>query len=410
MAAGVEEKEKASKYLPKDNEIIARRASSTILTKVSRMQRAAGVQPDAQPGISRLQRGVLPDAQPGSHHVLWGGIDTESSSRSSAELRQDCVRRTKQEQKEHVRGLSRTEKDLIRLAQLRIDPADIQFDEDSMPSSSSQEAFRDRVRKPSERGLAAAEKAPASQDRGAASSSPCRPPAAAVASQKFTVGADSGSDLDSGSDSENEILTDLERQQLVLRQQMMIEAASSMDLESMRAHVPLDSNGEPTSIGSIGHATGTCKVCIFAHSKPGCSNGVACSFCHFVHKRGRRKNKLRPCKGKRDRYRKLLNRLTNLIECDPCSFNMDKVELPPSIASNEVVRAKLMAKIQLHAEQVMADREAGVASSLQMQSHPPLHPQLQGSHGDDRLPAVVRLLTTGSGAKGAKGRGGLVSL
>merc|ERR1719277_898297 len=80
-------------------------------------------------------------------------------------------------------------------------------------------------------------------------------------------------------------------------------------------------------------------------------NGIACSFCHFPHKRGRRKNKLRPCKGKRDRYRKLVSRLTTQIAADPDSFNLETVELPPSIASNEVVKSKLMTKMQLHAEQ-----------------------------------------------------------
>merc|ERR1719323_2853015 len=104
---------------------------------------------------------------------------------------------------------------------------------------------------------------------------------------------------------------------------------------------------------------GSCKVCIFAHSKPGCSNGPACTFCHFPHKRGRRKNKLRPCKGKRDRYRKLLSRLTSQIECDPFSFKMDSIELPPSIASNETVKNKLMSKMQALMEQAQANCPPG---------------------------------------------------
>lgn len=193
---------------------------------------------------------------------------------------------------------------------------------------------------------------------------------------------DTGSD-DGYSDEDDNPLTELGRQQQIMQQQMMMEAATKQIPNPLPGSVPLDSNGQPTSIGSIAHVSGGCKVCIFAHSKLGCSNGVACGFCHFPHKRGRRKNKLRPCKGKRDRYRKLLNRLTNLIECDP-HFNMEKVELPPSIASNEAVRAKLMATIKTHAEQVKASRVSGNMEAVHSDSS-------GGGDGLSASPAVVSL-------------------
>lgn len=60
------------------------------------------------------------------------------------------------------------------------------------------------------------------------------------------------------------------------------------------------------SIGSALHDVDGCKPCLFVHTHVGCQNGSSCEFCHFVHKR---KNKARPCKGKRERYRKLLIRL-----------------------------------------------------------------------------------------------------
>jgi hypothetical protein len=48
--------------------------------------------------------------------------------------------------------------------------------------------------------------------------------------------------------------------------------------------VPRDAHGMPTSIGSIGHAQGMCKPCVFAHhASKVCLNGVACPFCHFEH-------------------------------------------------------------------------------------------------------------------------------
>jgi len=137
---------------------------------------------------------------------------------------------------------------------------------------------------------------------------------------------------------------------------MMLEAAAGGELEHIR--VPFNEFMQPMAMGSIGYTGNGCKA--YAFDPAGCNGGCngsptcGCSACQLPHKRGRRKNKLRPCKGKRDRYRKLLTRLTSQIEVDPYSFDVDAVQLPPSIAANEVVRSKLLAKVQMHAEQVRA--------------------------------------------------------
>lgn len=68
----------------------------------------------------------------------------------------------------------------------------------------------------------------------------------------------------------------------------------------------LDQDGSEMSLGSQNHGFGQCRPCMFFHTQVGCQNGVKCEFCHFPH---RRKDKPRPCKGKRDRYRKLVGRL-----------------------------------------------------------------------------------------------------
>lgn len=60
------------------------------------------------------------------------------------------------------------------------------------------------------------------------------------------------------------------------------------------------------SVGSAKHDEDGCKPCLFVHTHVGCQNGSNCEFCHYIHKR---KNKARPCKGKRERYRKLLLRM-----------------------------------------------------------------------------------------------------
>jgi len=55
-------------------------------------------------------------------------------------------------------------------------------------------------------------------------------------------------------------------------------------------NVPRDMYGCLTSIGSIGHAQGLCKPCVFAHhASKVCMNGFACDFCHFDHAPKRRK-------------------------------------------------------------------------------------------------------------------------
>jgi len=113
------------------------------------------------------------------------------------------------------------------------------------------------------------------------------------------------------------------------------------------------------SIGSSAHAAGECRVCMFAHSKTGCMKGASCRFCHLPHKRPRRNNKMRPCKGKRERYRKLVGYIEKQIQTGPESFNINDVVLPPSVAQNEAAKAKFMAKVAGFLEQMLADRRAG---------------------------------------------------
>lgn len=73
----------------------------------------------------------------------------------------------------------------------------------------------------------------------------------------------------------------------------------------LEATVRRDEKGRPTSIGSEAHGT-ACKACLFVFTGAGCDRGVACTFCHFKHKRG---DGPRPCKSKRNRYRKLAEHL-----------------------------------------------------------------------------------------------------
>jgi len=70
---------------------------------------------------------------------------------------------------------------------------------------------------------------------------------------------------------------------------------------------PLTSVVGQYSAGSALHDTG-CKPCLFVNTVLGCQNGADCEYCHLQHSRGTRN---RPGKGKRDRYRKLIARITS---------------------------------------------------------------------------------------------------
>merc|ERR1712160_214506 len=91
---------------------------------------------------------------------------------------------------------------------------------------------------------------------------------------------------------------------------MSEEAAklSAEELAALIAKVPKNEDGVLTSIGSIKHEpeAATCKPCIFFATKKGCKSGIYCWHCHLGHKF---KKRPRPCKGKRERTRKLLARL-----------------------------------------------------------------------------------------------------
>jgi len=292
------------------------------------------------------------------HHILWGGIEESSEDSHRISNGNDAS------SSNGPNSNTGPNRDIAKLQRRCINPTDIEFKKFDISCSEATPS--------------------SSLDAGSL------PPPNAVEpgdAQRFDAAqwrhqrhfAESNSGGSSLASTDDDSLRDVERQQQEQRQQMLSDAAASaQNLQQFLGQVPLDDNGNPTSIGSIGHATGNCTVCIFVHTMPGCSNGIACSFCHFEHKRPRRKNKMRPCKGKRDRHLKFLTRLKGMIESDPHSFNIEEVELPPSIATNDVVKAKLLAKVQLHTEQVITGLKGTVAStggaSSTAQPAPPARP------------------------------------
>jgi len=66
----------------------------------------------------------------------------------------------------------------------------------------------------------------------------------------------------------------------------------------------------------------------------------------------------RPCKGKRDRYKKLVKRIELQILDHPDSFNLSPVSLPPSLQSNDKQREKLMQRMLKFQRQVKMCQES----------------------------------------------------
>jgi len=118
------------------------------------------------------------------------------------------------------------------------------------------------------------------------------------------------------------------------------------------------------SLGSVLHASGKCTPCIFV-ARDACPEGYSCDKCHFQHQAQKHKTKLRPCKEKRDRYRKLASRIASRIEKNPDSFDPGNMEMLPSVAANDVLRRKLTARMINKVEEVRSERKASQPSDSQ---------------------------------------------
>jgi len=91
------------------------------------------------------------------------------------------------------------------------------------------------------------------------------------------------------------------------------------------------------SLGSADHEINTCKPCLFMNQEGGCHNGSSCVFCHYTHNR---KTKPRLCKGKRDRYNKLI--LRHQVMCGVAQPDGSSSAPNPGAASSGNASHKLM--------------------------------------------------------------------
>jgi len=126
--------------------------------------------------------------------------------------------------------------------------------------------------------------------------------------------------------------------------------------ESSGDGTPAQDPGLP-SAGSAGHEKGECKPCIlFAKGPGGCSQGSKCKYCHVPgHDVKSCKPRMRPGKGKRDRYQKFAQKVIGMIDQNPEGFDLDELQLPTSISRNDRLRFKFTRRMQGHHEALVTD-------------------------------------------------------
>jgi len=114
---------------------------------------------------------------------------------------------------------------------------------------------------------------------------------------------------------------------------------------------------DDASLGSALHDEGGCKPCVYFQKEKGCSAGSDCRFCHAAHEPVGR-IRIRPCKSKRERYKKIFNKISGQLTEDP-DFDLETVRLPPSLTKNTAVKDKMFSKLNGEVRGQLAERRAG---------------------------------------------------
>lgn len=189
--------------------------------------------------------------------------------------------------------------------------------------------------------------------------------------------------------------------------QHLREKFKNCDDDALVACLPRDSAGQLTSIGSTLHQSTKCKPCRYKITSLPCADGLRCLYCHMDHSlcpavgsassaqqptSDGGKPKVRPCKGKRDRYRKHVTRISEQIMADPFSWSAEKMDIPPSIECNPELKRKFMARMALISEQartrgVHAASSSGATGTTMV---PPISSgEAMGAISSDAMPATA---------------------
>jgi hypothetical protein len=156
--------------------------------------------------------------------------------------------------------------------------------------------------------------------------------------------------------------------------------------------VPATPSGEPSSIGSLLHASGECRLCWHILESNSCCNGLMCVFCHLAHpvseqmattfaglakhadleggeqSKGGCAKKDRQTKSKRDQYRKAVKKYEEEILQDPLGFKIESVEVPTRIGENPDLKKKFLMRIAAIVDAARVRQSRGAKSHVAMDS------------------------------------------
>lgn len=105
-------------------------------------------------------------------------------------------------------------------------------------------------------------------------------------------------------------------------------------------------SGPLPSVGSTGHAEGTCRPCSYVSAKGGCRWGDQCGFCHFDHKRQKLSKK------RRDHCQKFIEKQERQLEADPNALAEIESTLPSAVKLRPELKCKVMSRLENFAETV----------------------------------------------------------
>jgi len=125
-----------------------------------------------------------------------------------------------------------------------------------------------------------------------------------------------------------------------------VERCEDGEARAASESIPQDGvgeNGSLLSVGSALHASLKCRPCIYV---PNCGRGAACKFCHSPeHEYSDRQARIRPCKGRREKYKRFVAKTFEEIERNPDSFDLESVRLPATIECTHTLKQGFLASV-----------------------------------------------------------------
>jgi len=157
-----------------------------------------------------------------------------------------------------------------------------------------------------------------------------------------------------------------QRQQLYRRLRKHFKGISDTDLAEQ---LPKDELGRATSIGSLLHASSSCKACRNLVTLQHCKEGLRCCFCHMPHdstemmsstlvedvNADARRSGVRPAKSQRDKYKRLVARVEQQIQEDPFGWTPERLATQDLFPGRPELQNKFLMRVTDIVEKARTD-------------------------------------------------------